>query len=531
MEGLAGRIMLTWGLRRFLLTWIAGAIAALAMPPIGFVAAMFLSFTLLVWLLDGATGGPESGFFGTLRSAFFTGWTFGFGYFVAGLWWLGNALMVEADEFAWALPLAILGLPAVLAIFYGLATMLARLLWTDGLGRIAALAAGFGLAEWLRSFVATGFPWNAIGYGAMPIPIMMQSAHAIGLFGVSTLAVFVFAAPALIATGKGARVGLALAAAAVAAHFGYGAYRLQTGDAQPSGEDVRTVRLVQPVIDQAVKLENADREAVFAEHLRLTQLPPEEGGKRPDIIVWPETSLPFILTENPDALTRIADILEPGQVLLTGAVRSEDQGPGNAPRYYNSVYLIDDNGQILAASDKVHLTPFGEYVPFESLLRRFGFDNLVSLPGGFSAAAARSTLKLPNGPELYPLICYEIIFPDEMDAQLERAGAILNITNDAWFGNTPGPYQHLLQARLRAVENEISLIRSANSGISATIDTRGRIISGSGFNVKSVDDATMDLRIVSERNISIRIRNFWLLLASVSVFALISRLGFIFRKN
>ncbi|SMD04470.1 apolipoprotein N-acyltransferase [Rhizobium sp. RU36D] len=529
MEGLAGRIMLTWGLRRFLLTWLAGAVAALGMPPIGFFAAMFLSFTLLVWLLDGATGGPESGFFGTLRSAFVIGWTFGFGYFVAGLWWLGNALMVEADEFAWALPLAILGLPAVLAVFYGLATLLARVLWTDGLGRIVALAAGFGLAEWLRSVAATGFPWNAIGYGAMPIPVMMQSAHAIGVFGVSALAVFVFATPALIATGKGMRRGIFLAVIATAAHFGYGAYRLQLPE--PDEADLKTVRLVQPVIDQAVKLENDDREAVFAEHLRLSQLPPEDGGKRPDLIVWPETSIPFILTENPDALTRIADILEPGQVLLTGAVRSEDQGPGNPPRYYNSVYLIDDQGQILAASDKVHLTPFGEYVPYEALLRRLGVNNLVSLPGGFSAAAARSTLKLPDGPELYPLICYEIIFPDEMDVQLERAGAILNITNDAWFGNTPGPYQHFLQARLRAVENEVPVIRSANSGISATIDTRGRIISGVGFNVKAIQDSTVNFKTVPDRNITFAQRNFWLLLAALSAFALISRLGFIFRKN
>lgn len=531
MEGLAGRIILIWGPRRFLLTFLAGAIAALAMPPVGFVVSMFVSFTLLVWLLDGATGGPDAGFFGSLRAAFVTGWTFGFGYFVAGLWWLGNALMVEADEFAWALPLAVLGLPAVLALFYGVATLVARLLWTDGLGRIAALAAGFGLAEWLRSFVATGFPWNAIGYGAMPIPLMMQSAHAVGLFGVTTLAVFVFSAPALIATGKGARTGLALAALLAILHFGYGGYRLTSQPVAGVEGNSRVVRLVQPVIDQAAKLENSDREAVFAEHLRLSALPPEPGSKRPDMIVWPETSIPFILTDNPDALTRIADVLEPGQVLITGAVRSEDQGPGNPPRYYNSVYLIDDQGQILGASDKVHLTPFGEYVPFEGVLRRFGIDNLISLPGGFSAAAARSPLVLPDGATLFPLICYEVIFPNEMGAQLKRANAIVNITNDAWFGDTPGPYQHLLQARLRAVENEIPIIRGANSGISATIDTRGRIVSGIGFDVKAVSDSTLDLNSVPERNISNIQGNFWLIWSFVVMVAAISRLGFIFRKN
>ena len=170
MQALAARILLLWGVRRAGLAILAGAIGALALPPFNIFAAMFVSFTLLVWLLDGATGNAETGRAG-FSSSFWIGWLFGLGYFVCGLWWLGNALLLEADEFAWAIPLAVLGLPAVLAIFYGFATLLARLVWSDGMGRIAALAAAFGLLEWLRSFVATGFPWNAIGYAAMPVPL------------------------------------------------------------------------------------------------------------------------------------------------------------------------------------------------------------------------------------------------------------------------------------------------------------------------------------------------------------------------
>ena len=176
MGRLAGRIMLLWGLPRAAVAFLAGAIGALALPPFSFFAALFLSFTLFVWLMDGSTGSPGGAVFGRFRSTFSLGWFFGFGYFVAGLWWLGNALLVEGDEFAWALPLAVLGLPACLALFYGLATAIAGIFWSDGLGRIAALAFGFGLAEWFRGFVVTGFPWNAVGYGAMPIPLMMQSA-------------------------------------------------------------------------------------------------------------------------------------------------------------------------------------------------------------------------------------------------------------------------------------------------------------------------------------------------------------------
>ncbi|WP_296065797.1 apolipoprotein N-acyltransferase [uncultured Agrobacterium sp.] len=489
MERLAGRLMLASGMSRALIAIAAGAIGALALPPFGFFAALFLSFTLLVWLIDGCTAKPGGGLFNRALPAFGIGWCFGLGYFVAGLWWLGNALLLEADEFAWALPLAILGLPAFLALFYGFAVAAANLLWSDGLGRIAALAAAFGLTEWLRSFLATGFPWNAIGYGIMPIPVMMQSVHLLGLFSITTLAVFIFASPALIATKKGMAPGLAIAGLLLAGHVGYGLYRLQTPAETPA--DALTVRIVQPSIDQSRKMLNGDRAEIFAEHLRLSALPPGDGKKRPDIIVWPETSVPFILTQNPDALTEIAKTLDDGQVLFTGAVRMEDQGAGRPPRYYNSVYAIDSQGEIIGAADKVHLTPFGEYVPFENVLREFGIDNVIALPGGFSAASSRTSLTLPSGKRFYPLICYEIIFPGEMTAELQGATAILNVTNDGWFGDTPGPYQHFLQARVRAVETGVPVIRGANTGISAVIDPYGRIVAGLDYGQVGTIDATL----------------------------------------
>jgi len=529
MQALAARILLLWGVRRAGLAVLAGAIGALALPPFDIFASMFVSFTLLVWLLDGATGDAETGRAG-LSSSFWTGWFFGFGYFVSGLWWLGNALLLEADEFAWAIPLAVLGLPAVLAIFYGLATMLARQVWSDGMGRIAALAAAFGLVEWLRSFIATGFPWNAIGYAAMPVPLMMQSSHLLGILAITPLAVYVFSAPALLGTRRGAWPGLLLAALLLSAHFGYGGYRLYA--APPTEADkTLTVRLVQPAIDQSQKMENTDRIGVFEKHLSLSAAAPEDGKPRPDVIIWPETSVPFILTENPDALVRIGDVLQEGQVLLTGAVRAEERGAGQPPLYYNSVYMIDDKGQILGASDKIHLTPFGEYVPFEDILRRFGIEELISLPGGFTAAASRAPLKLPSGIGFYPLICYEAIFPAEIAPDLAGANAILNVTNDAWFGSTPGPYQHFLQARLRAVETGLPLIRVANNGISAVVDPYGRVIDGLALNASGAVDATLDVSSDPKRNIQSHLLNFWLVIAAMAVIALFSSLGFIRRTN
>ncbi len=533
MERLAGRVMLLSGLPRIGLAIVAGAIGAFALPPFGIFATLFISFTLLVWLIDGSTGNPAGGIGSRLRSAFAIGWLFGFGYFVANLWWLGNALLVDAEEFAWALPLAVFGLPAYLALFYGLATALARAFWSDGVGRLAALAAAFGVAEWLRSFVLTGFPWNAIGYGAMPVPLMMQSDAVLGIFGVTTLAVFVFSAPALLGTRKGKIVGLSAAVLLALAHVGFGAWRLNVADERLAvGESKKTtIRIVQPVIDQAQKLDGTNRSSIFEEHLRLTASPLAEAGRRPDIVVWPETSVPFILTENPDALARIAEVLEDGQVLVTGAVRSEDAGAGVAPRFYNSIYVIDSEGQIISAADKMHLVPYGEYVPYESILASLGITEAIAMPGGFTAASSRSLLTLPGGALFYPLICYEAIFPDEIGSDIERTSAILNVTNDGWFGATPGPYQHFQQARLRAVENGLFLIRAANTGISAIVDPFGRVVQGLGYNQKGVIDATISGDKIENWDNSSRQWYFWLVVTIMSVIAVSSRLGFNSHKN
>ncbi|XUY26849.1 apolipoprotein N-acyltransferase [Agrobacterium sp. rho-8.1] len=529
MERLAGKIMLGSGFGRICIAVLAGAFGALALPPIGFFAALFVSFTLLVWLIDGTTGHPDGGVWSRGWKTFLVGWLFGFGYFVAGLWWLGNALLLEADEFAWALPLAIFGLPACLAIFYGVATMLANLLWSDGWGRIAALAAAFGLMEWLRSFILTGFPWNAVGYGIMPIPIMMQTSNLIGIFGMSMLAVFVFSSPALLGTKKGLIPGLSIAVTMIALHLGYGAYRLN--QPPPPVTDDLTVRIVQPGIDQSVKMLNTDRTEIFNAHLRLSSLPPSPGHKRPDIIVWPETSVPFILTQNPDALAEIAKTLEDGQILLTGAVRMEDAGTGLAPRYYNSVYAIDSEGQIIGATDKVHLVPFGEYVPFEDVLRKIGINNLISLPGGFSPAVTRNPITLPSGKKLHSFICYEIIFPGDVPDDIATSAAIVNVTNDGWFGNTPGPYQHLQQARIRAVETGIPVIRAANTGISALIDPMGQIVAGLDYGQKGIIDSTLGRAATGAITADMRQMHFWLFFFTLLVTAIIARLGLFDRKN
>jgi apolipoprotein N-acyltransferase len=528
MERLANSVILSWGWKRALIALLAGAIGALALPPLNIFAAMFVAFTLLVWLIDGAAGAPEGGWLARILPAFATGWLFGFGYFVAGLWWLASPLMAE-PEFRWAIPLAVAGLPAFLALFYGLATALARLIWPDGIGRIAMLAVAFAVIEWLRSFVLTGFPWNAIGYTAMPIPIMMQPVRLIGVEGMTLLAVLVFAMPALLGTGKGARLGIALAAILLAADFGYGYWAMQRFAARP-GKSEMTVRLVQPVTGLDEGVTDESRNAIFEKLIRLSTLPPQ-GAKKPDFIIWPETAIPFILTEKQEAFTRIAEMLGDGQTLIAGTVRAEDAGPASPKRYYNSAYVFDSDGQIVSAADKVHLVPFGEYMPFAETMRALGIDTIAALPGGYSAAVTPNLLSLPGGRQLYPLICYEAIFPDEIGPAAARASALINLTNDIWFGRTPGPYQHFHQAQVTAVELGLPMIRSANSGISAIIAADGQIISGATIYTSGVVDSTFTLKSVSSLNSSARVMNFWLLSVLIFLIAAFSRVSFIFHKN
>lgn len=495
MERLAGRIILLWGWQRALVAFLAGSLAVLGQAPYDFFAVAFLSFPLLVWLLDGAVPAPAAGVLGRLRPAFVVGWCFGFGYFLAGLWWVGGALLVEAEAFAWALPLAVLGLPALLAFFYAFATAFARLFWSDGIGRVIALAAGFGLAEWLRAVLFTGFPWNPVGFLAMPVPVLMQSVSVVGTSGANVLAVFVFAMPALLAGPGHRRIGLALATGVVALHVGFGYWWLSRPE--PADGPSIAVRIVQPSIDQREKWDQTVRDRIFKTLLDLSSAPPVDGTPKPELILWPETSVPFLFTDRPDGLAAIGGMLSPGQVLMAGIVREE--GSGNAARYYNSVVSIDDAGEIVDAVDKVHLVPFGEYLPFQEFLEGIGIQKVVALPMDFSAGAERHALALPGGGGAVPFICYEIIFPDLVETDTRGASVIVSVTNDAWFGDTPGPYQHFRQAQLRAVENGLPLLRAANNGISAVVDRHGRVLDALAIDARAVIDTRLSLAAANQR--------------------------------
>jgi apolipoprotein N-acyltransferase len=486
-------IILSWGWKRAVIALLAGALSALAMAPFNAWPVLFVTFPVAVWLIDGAGAGRWRG----VPAAAMSGFWFGLGYFVPGLYWIGYAFLVDAPTFAWLMPFAMLGLPAYLALFPALGFALARLFWTKDATRVLALAISLTTTEWLRGHVLTGFPWNAFGYALTEPLALAQTASLIGLWGLTFLGVAIFASPAVLIDGRsrGRKPWLAPLAALLllAAMLVFGAARLAL---HPTATLANVkLRIMQPNLQQDVKFNYAAKAEVMQKYLTLSDRasgPQSTGVRDTNILIWPESAFPFFLTREADAMAQIADLLPKGTVLITGSVRAPDLPPGvRVTRAYNSIYVIDHDGSVLSVYDKLHLVPFGEYLPFQDLMEKFGFVQLTKVVGGFIPGTRRRTMDIPNAPGALPMICYEAIFPGDVAGRDDRPGWIVNLTNDGWFGISTGPYQHLQQARLRAIEQGLPMVRAANTGISAVIDPAGRIVARLGLGIEGVLDAKL----------------------------------------
>jgi apolipoprotein N-acyltransferase len=486
-------IILSWGWKRAAIALAAGALSALAMAPVNAWPVLFLTFPVMVWLIDGAGAGRWHG----VPAAALAGWWFGLGYFVPGLYWIGYAFLVDAPTFAWLMPFAVLGLPAYLALFPALGFAMARLIWTRDGSRVIALAASLTVSEWLRGHVLSGFPWNAFGYALTEPLALAQAASLIGLWGMTFLSVAIFASPAVLIDGRSRQrrpwIAPSLALLLLAAVGIFGAIRLNL---QPTTTVATAkLRIMQPNLQQDVRFNYAAKADVMKKYLTLSDRasgPQSTGVRDASILIWPESAFPFFLTREADAMAQIAELLPNGTVLITGSVRAPDLPPGTTiTRAYNSIYVIDHDGSVLSIYDKLHLVPFGEYLPFQDWMEKLGFVQLTKVQGGFIPGTRRRAMEIPNAPRALPLICYEAIFPGEAAARDDRPGWIVNLTNDGWFGISSGPYQHLQQARLRAIEQGLPVVRAANTGISAVIDPMGRIVARLGLGVEGALDSSL----------------------------------------
>ena len=477
---LAGR----WS--RIGLALAAGVLAALVHPPFGFLPGL-VAYPLLMLLAERST---------SARGAFWVGWLAGFGYFLVGCWWVAEAFLVNPAQ-AWMAPFAASLLPAGIGLFWGAATALHRRFAPAGLSRVLVFAALFVVMEWLRGHVLTGFPWNPAGAGWRAGSAASQFAAIAGVYGLSLVTVAAAAAfgPLLGPGRRKGRIGVALAGAGVfAALIVGGTVRLAGAEAQ---ETATRVRIVQPDVDQESKWTPEAYRSIVDRYVNLTARP---GEARPDLIVWPEGALPASFDDvfapgSPDGAA-IARALQPGQTLLAGFGRGE-RGDDGRVRYFNSLIALHDEGgeglRIAAVYDKHRLVPFGEFLPLGGVMSALGVRSLVHMPADFSPGPTPAPIDLPNGPRVQPLICYESLYPGFTPGGRGRPEWIVNVSNDAWFGATSGPLQHLNLASYRAIETGLPVVRATPTGVSAMIDPWGRVVDGQRLD--SGESGVIDARL------------------------------------
>ena len=448
------------GWRGKLACFAAGALTALAFAPFYAWPVLLVTIPFLFLMLDKARHWRSAGLYAL---------AYGYGYCMAGTYWIANSLLVDAGQFGWLVPFCVLGLSLVMALWFGLFGALYRLARSDVLWvNVLRFAAIWTIVEYLRSIGTFGFPWNLIASAALADIRVAQLDALVGPFGLGLFVMLVALMPVACLkpqVTRRQRIAAAIVAlSALGAAYGYGYLRVPPTAALT---DTR-VRIVQPNIAQSFKWTPEGRMESAQLYSGMSHI--SNNGPIPPILLWPETAIPYTFRPGSLLPQQISAALPPGGVLLSGAMRSE----GDYADYhlYNSIVALDKKGEWLGSYDKHQLVPFGEFVPLRSVLP---IEKITHGNIDFSSGAAYQQWVVPGVPPVRPLICYEIIFPWAARSE-PRAEWLFNATNDAWYGQSTGPHQHLDAARMRAIEQGLPVARAANTGISAMIDPYGRLI-------------------------------------------------------
>lgn len=450
-----------------LLALVSGLAAALAHPPFEILPGL-LGYAALLYLIDDAD--PER----PLRSAFWRGWLAGLGYFGLGTWWIGEAFLVDAAIHGWMAPFAVAAMATGLALFWGLAALIYHWIRPAGVWRVLTFAGAFATLEWTRGHVLTGFPWNLVGETWRAGSAPSQAAALVGAYGLTWITLAIASAPGVWREGRAGRLAAVTAAVGLVALYGYGAFALSRplGPSSPT-----TVRIVQANIKQDLKWDAERFAQIVQAYVSLTSKP--YAGKPVDVVIWPEGAVPAAVNDYlaPGSWVRqsIVESLTPGQILLIGGYRYE--GPVDRPTYYNSLVALrrtTTDLELVGIYDKHRLVPFGEYLPADKFLTAIGFKSLAHLTDGFTTGPPPTPLSISPELLVQPLICYESLFPGLAKPD-PNVRALINVSNDAWFGVTSGPPQHLNLASYRAIESAKPLLRGTPTGISGVIDARGRL--------------------------------------------------------
>ncbi len=434
-------------------SYALGCILTLSFAPFYFLPAIVISFTGLLFLLEK---------FKNKRRIFWMGWWFGFGHFMSGLYWFSHALMTDIDKFGWMIPFALTLVPAALGIFTGLVTLGSSYFNSSNTTKAIAFTAIWVIIEMFRSNFIIPFPWNLLGYSISGYDTTLQIASLTGLYGTSLILVFIGAA--LYSKSFKMLTGALLICFII---FGYGSYRLNNKTTE--SYNLFKIRLVQPSILEHPMGDKAKQDSALVKLVELSFL---ERDPKVKYVIWPEAAFPFGFTDDFTSKIPFSKIAPKDGALIFGSDRIQRKENGDLSKIYNSILAISDKAEILASYNKETLVPFGEFIPFRSILP---FLDKVT-PGDVDFSSGDNTANIPNFldlPPFLPLICYETIFPN---LNIQNAKWILNITNDAWFGKSIGPHQHFAMSRFRSAEYGLPVIRVANNGISAVISPYGEII-------------------------------------------------------
>ncbi len=483
---------------KYFISFILGSISASAFAPLYFFPLAILAFSGLFLVMNQCDDNKKS---------FWVGWCFGFGQFVFGLYWISISLFVDIARFFWLLPFALFLIPAVLAIYTGLASLLVNFIskkfsiisWR----KILLLAVIWVFFEYLRAILFTGFPWNLVGYSFLFSESLSQSASVVGVYGLSLIAVIFYCSGALFfelhlkksltktvtfSPDKNSQSFLAFVAVLIGILWMAGLYRVN--NYQEKLFPNATFRLVQPSIKQEDKWDADHRYNSFLENVRLSR---KNGLQDVNYVVWSESAVPYII--NPSIsyglLSTIASAAPEGGFVITGALRAELQDDGRTlNKIWNTIFVVNEQSKVVDNYDKNHLVPFGEYIPFAD---QFPFISKITDGSvNFSEGEGLKTIKLNSRtPSFSPLVCYEAIFPDHIIDKTNPPKFLLNLTNDAWFGSSSGPYQHFDMVRMRSIEYGMPAIRVANSGISGLINPMGKVVAAIPLNQKGIVDVML----------------------------------------
>jgi apolipoprotein N-acyltransferase len=476
---------------QYFIALVLGAISALAFAPLYFFLLAISAFSGLFILSNNCQNKSES---------FWIGWCFGFGHFVIGFYWISISLFVDIAKFFWLLPFALFLIPAAMAIYIGCTFLLLNLISKkfsiQSWRKILLFAVIWVFFEYLRSILFTGFPWNLLGYSFWFSESLSQTASLIGVYGLSLIAVIFYCSGALFFEVKNQKIKfivekksqsfLATIVLLIGLMWIFGFYRLN--NFQPKFYPNSTFRLVQPAIKQEEKWNPDYRYNSFLENVRLSR---KSGFENVNYVIWSESAVPYAVDlSNYELLENIASAAPKNGFVITGGLRATFKNNRELKQIWNAIFVINSKAELIEKYDKNHLVPFGEYVPFENY-----FPFISKITDGavnFSSGDGFKTIKIDNQtPSFSPLVCYEAIFPDRIIDKNNPPKFLLNLTNDAWFGSSSGPYQHFDMVRMRAVEYGMPTIRVANSGISGLINPLGEVVALIPLNHKGIIDVML----------------------------------------